>query len=64
MLYSQYREWAAKAYLARSECLTRMHQYKKALETLEEMLQNPDLKDRPELKDALKKIDTLKRQAT
>jgi TolA-binding protein len=60
LMYSQYREWTAKAYLARSDCLVRIRQYQKAAETLAEMVASQDLQDLPEMEEARKKLQELK----
>jgi TolA-binding protein len=60
LLYGQYRDWAAKAYLARADCLARVRQYQKAAETLEEMVASKDLQDQPEMDEARKKLSELK----
>ena len=60
-MYAGARKWSAKAYLARSECLTRVGQFKKASETLEEMVASQDLQDQSELiGEAKKKLEELK----
>jgi tetratricopeptide (TPR) repeat protein len=60
LLYGQYRNWTAKAYLARAECLATLRLYQKAIETLQEMISLPDLKDQPELEAARKLLDEYK----
>lgn len=62
LLYGGYRAWAAKAYLARAECLARLYEYQKAIETLDEMLGREDLGDRPERQAALDLLEKLKRR--
>jgi tetratricopeptide (TPR) repeat protein len=55
------RKWSAKAYLARSECLAKLGQYKKAAETLEELVANQDLQDQTDVvAEARKKLEDLK----
>lgn len=56
LLYSQYRDWTAKAYLARADCLARLRLYQKAIETLNEMLASTDLKDQPQIEEARKRL--------
>jgi TolA-binding protein len=60
LMYGQYRDWTAKAYLARSDCLVRLRQYQKASETLTEMVASKELQDLPEMAEARKKLDELK----
>lgn len=64
LLYSQYKSWAAKAYLARAECLARLRLYGKAIDTLNEFVAAPDFKDSPELDEARKRIDEYKNRST
>lgn len=64
LLYSQYRNWSAKAYLARADCLARLRLYQKAIETLDEMLASPDLKDQPEAEEARKRIAEYKNRSS
>jgi tetratricopeptide (TPR) repeat protein len=54
LMYGHYRDWMAKAYLRRAECLIKGFQEAKAREVLHEMLDNPDLAGRPELSEARK----------
>lgn len=60
LLYAQYRDWTAKAYLARAECLASLRLYQKAAETLSEMLASADLKDQPEIETARKRLEEFK----
>ncbi len=62
LMYSHYKNWAAKAYLMRADCLKKMRMYKEATETLEDMLKNPELGELPEVQEAKKELDTLKRR--
>ena len=48
VMYSNYRAWAAKAYVRRAECLLRAYQEKQAKETLAEFLAQEELKTFPE----------------
>ena len=52
VMYGNYREWAAKAYLRRAECLRKLHMADKARETLDEMLSLDDMKKLPEYAEA------------
>jgi len=52
VLYSHYRDWTAKAYLRRAECLQKMYQIEKAREVLTEMLAIGELGDLPETEEA------------
>jgi tetratricopeptide (TPR) repeat protein len=52
VMYGNYREWAAKAYLSRAECLRKLHKDTEARETLDEMLSLDDLKELSEYKEA------------
>lgn len=54
VMYSNYRAWAAKAYLRRAECLVKAYQDKQAKETLAEMLAQEELKAFPEYAQAEK----------
>ena len=61
VMYAGSRKWTAKAYLARSDSLVRIGQFKKATETLEEMVASENLKDLPDMLDeAKKKLEELK----
>jgi TolA-binding protein len=59
LMYSHYREWAAKAYLRRAECLHKLYQDGKALEVIAEMKKDPNMQGMPELKKADKLAVTL-----
>ena len=48
LLYSHYKPLAAKAYVRRAECLSKLYQDRKAREVLNEMLANDDFAGRPE----------------
>jgi len=48
VMYSNYQDWTAKAYLQRAECLRKISMVDKAKETLDEMLSRNELKDYPE----------------
>lgn len=48
VLYGNYRDWCAKAYLARARCLLQLQDDAKARETLAEMLADPELAAAPE----------------
>ncbi len=61
LLYSHYRNWTAKAYLRRAECLQRLFEYDKAAEVLNEMLAESDMAAMPEGKEAKKMLASLKR---
>lgn len=56
VMYSGSRKWSAKAYLARAECLTRLQLYSKASDTLQELINIPDLKDAPEYAEAQQRL--------
>lgn len=62
LMYSHYKSWAAKAYLLRADCLKKMRMYKEAVETLEDMLKNPDITGLPEVQEAEKELETLKKR--
>ncbi len=48
VMYGKYRDWTAKAYLRRAECLHRAYFDEKARETIQEMLKADDLAQYPE----------------
>ncbi|MBN2448872.1 MAG: tetratricopeptide repeat protein [Lentisphaeria bacterium] len=52
VLYDNYREWAAKAYLQRAKCLLRLQEDDKARQTLTEFLAREALADLPETTEA------------
>ena len=52
LMYSHYREWAAKAYIRRAECLHKLYQDVKAIEVLQEMKHDPNMQELPEIKKA------------
>jgi tetratricopeptide (TPR) repeat protein len=60
VLYLGYRPWAAKAYLARADALQKMREYRKAIETLNEMLGLPDFEGMPERGQAEAMLQQLK----
>jgi TolA-binding protein len=62
LMYAQYRDWTARAYLARAQCLTQIMQYRKAAETLEEMLGNTELVNLPEAAQGRQLLNELKRR--
>lgn len=62
LLYSAHRKWAAKAYLARADCLTRVQQYNKAAETLEAMVAVPELAEMPEIQEARQQLESLSKK--
>ncbi len=64
LLYSQYKTWAAKAYLARAECLARLRLYEKAIETLNEMTSAADFQGSQELEEARKRIEEYKNRSS
>ena len=47
-MYSHYKNWTAKAYLRRAECLRRLYQSEKATEVINEMLADSELAKLPE----------------
>ncbi len=59
VMYGGARKWAAKAYLARAECLTRLQLYAKAAGTLQEFINIPEMKDAPEYAEAQQRIKEL-----
>ena len=61
VMYSGYREMAARAYLARAQCLRRGYETKKAIETLRAMLANEDFRSFPEYAEAENLLSTLGR---
>jgi TolA-binding protein len=61
VMYTRYRPWVAKAYLRRAECLHRAYEDGKAIETLREMLANPDLTSFPESAAAQKLLTRLEK---
>ena len=48
VMYAKYRDWSAKAYLRRAECLHRAYEDNKARETIQELLKADDLAQFPE----------------
>jgi TolA-binding protein len=48
VMYAKYRDWTAKAYLRRAECLHRLYEDNKARDTLQELLKADDLAQYPE----------------
>jgi tetratricopeptide (TPR) repeat protein len=52
LMYSNYRNWTARAYLQRADALRRAYQDAKAVEVLNEMLKNEDLAKFPEYEQA------------
>ncbi len=59
LMYSGYRSWAARAYLRRAECLTRMGDNGKARETLEAMVADPACEDLPELEEGKRMLERM-----
>jgi tetratricopeptide (TPR) repeat protein len=59
LMYANYREWCAKAYIQRANCLVALDEREKARQTIEEMLSNKELaesKEGTEARELLKKI--------
>jgi len=61
VMYSHYKDWTAKSYVRRADCLKKMYQNEKAVEVLEEMLKDPDMLKLPEAKEARTLLSSLKR---
>jgi TolA-binding protein len=64
VLYSSYRDWCAKAYLVRAQCLLQLQEEAKANETLTEMLAHEDLANSLEAAAAKELLGRLERRAT
>jgi len=62
LLYTAYTKWASKAYLARAECLTRLHEDHKAIETIQEMQGIPEMMSTPEYPKAQELLKKLERR--
>lgn len=62
LLYSHYASWAAKAFLARAECLQRLGKEPEAREVLGTMLANADLAEFPEYQQGKSLLDQLGRR--
>lgn len=60
VLYGNHRDWVAKAYLARAQCLQQLRKVSGALETLDEMLARAELEATPEWAEAVRLRDTLR----
>lgn len=60
VMYAHYRDWAARAYLARTQCLLQLRNTAGALEVLEEMLAQDDLQDVAEYGQAQELRESLK----
>ena len=59
LMYANYRDWCAKAYMQRANCLVALQEREKARQTLEEMLSIKELaegKEGTEAREMLKKI--------
>lgn len=52
LMYGGYQKWAARAYLRRAECLERLSDKPKAVETLRAMLAEPSFEGLPEVAEA------------
>ncbi|MBR0056819.1 MAG: tetratricopeptide repeat protein, partial [Kiritimatiellae bacterium] len=59
IMYSGYRDMAAKAYLARAKCLRRGYEVNAARETLQALLANDDFKSYPEYAEAERLLSNL-----
>jgi len=60
VMYAHYRDWVARAYLARSQCLLQLRNTQGALEVLDEMLAREDLQEFPEYREAQALRESLK----
>ena len=59
VLYSHYGEWVSKAYLWRAKCLARLGEFRKATQTLKEMLAAEELSGRQEAAEARELLQEL-----
>jgi TolA-binding protein len=59
VMYAAFHEWVAKAYLARADCLRKLHETARATETLTEMIAIPELAKYPEYETAKKMLAQL-----
>jgi tetratricopeptide (TPR) repeat protein len=57
--YGKYKNLVAEAYLRRAACLEAMGRKEDAVETLLDMIQRPDMKDRSEERQALRVLGIL-----
>jgi TolA-binding protein len=61
LMYLNYADWAAKAYVARVDCLMRLQQPRKAVEVLRDMLSKEEMEKRPEAVEARERLASLER---
>ena len=59
VLYQNYAEWVARAYLQSAQCLEKLNQRQDAIQTYKEMLALEKLKDRPEYREAEQRLSKL-----
>jgi tetratricopeptide (TPR) repeat protein len=59
LMYAGYQKWASKAYLRRAECLERISDRTKAIETLRDMLAHSEFESLPEAAEARELIQKL-----
>ncbi|MCF7855731.1 MAG: tetratricopeptide repeat protein [Candidatus Pacebacteria bacterium] len=57
LLYSNYTQWTAKAYIQRAKCLTKLREYEKVREVLEEMLAQEELAQTAEAAEAKEALE-------
>ncbi len=62
VMYSGHRQWAAKAYVERAKCLSRMYEHRKAMETLQELINSPDYAGMPEVEEAKDLLERLRQR--
>lgn len=62
LMYSFYKQYAAKAYLARARTLAKLREYNKAVETLRDMMHHEELSGLPEWKEAKTELENLEKR--
>ena len=62
VMYSGHREWAARAYIERAKCLSRIFEHRKAMETLQELINSPDYAGLPQVEEAKDLLERLRQR--
>jgi len=62
VMYSGARNFAARAYIERAKCLSRMYEHRKAMETLQELINSRDYEGMSEVGEAKELLEQLRRR--
>lgn len=63
VMYSGAKSFAARAYIERAKCLSRLFEHQKAMETLQELINSPDYEGMAEVGEAKELLEQLRRRS-